>query len=75
MFFSVCGDLQVGLQIFCPNASPKDIAKGRGQTAEGRREKLDGSWFQYLARVLIALATATIHVLPNLSTSLTGLAL
>ncbi len=23
-----------------------------------RREKLDGSWFQYLARVLIALATA-----------------
>jgi hypothetical protein len=34
------------------------IAKGRRQRAEGSREKLDGSWFQYLARVLIALATA-----------------
>ncbi len=28
------------------------------QRAEGRREKIDESWFQYLARVLIALATA-----------------
>jgi len=36
----------------------QDIAKGRGQKAvvrqahqPGRREKIDGSWFQYLARV------------------------
>ncbi len=28
-----------------------NIAKGRGQKAEGRREKIDLSWFQYLARV------------------------
>jgi hypothetical protein len=34
------------------------IAQGRRQKAEGRREKIDGSWFQYLARVLIGLATA-----------------
>jgi hypothetical protein len=32
------------------------IAKGRGQRAEGMH--IDGSWFQDLARVLIALATA-----------------
>jgi len=44
----------------------KDIAKGRGHRAEGfrerqpngRREKIEGLRFQYLARVLIALATA-----------------
>ena len=35
-----------------------DIAKGRGHRAEGRREKIEGLKFQYLARVLIALATA-----------------
>jgi hypothetical protein len=29
--------------------SPEFIAIGRRQRAEGRREKLDGSWFQYLA--------------------------
>ncbi len=34
------------------------IAKGRGHRAEGRREKIDLSWFQDWARVLIALATA-----------------
>jgi hypothetical protein len=43
------------------------IAKGRGhradfgvsaQSNEGRREKIEGLRFQYLARVLIALATA-----------------
>jgi hypothetical protein len=34
------------------------IAKGRGHRAEGRREKIEGLRFQYLARVLIALATA-----------------
>jgi hypothetical protein len=46
--------------------SQKVIAKGRGQKAVraafsagvGRREKIDGSRFQYLARVLITLATA-----------------
>jgi hypothetical protein len=42
-------------------AFPQDIAKGRGQKAEGRREKIDGSWFQYLARVPITLATAINH--------------
>jgi len=40
-----------------------DIAKGRGQRAEGRRENIEGLRFQYLARVLIALATAI--YLPN----------
>jgi hypothetical protein len=38
------------------------IAKGRGHRAEGRREKIEGLRFQYLARVLIALATA---ILPH----------
>jgi transposase len=37
---------------------PVHIAKGRGHRAEGRREKIEGLRFQYLARVLIALATA-----------------
>jgi hypothetical protein len=26
-----------------------NYSKSRGQRAEGRREKVDGSWFQYLA--------------------------
>jgi hypothetical protein len=37
--FGIFNDLEV---IF-------DIAKGRGQRAEGRREKIDCSRFQYLA--------------------------
>jgi hypothetical protein len=36
------------------------IAKGRGHRAQGRREKIEELRFQYLARVLIALATAII---------------
>jgi hypothetical protein len=39
------------------------IAKGRGHRAEGRREKIEGLRFQYLARVLIALATAITQIL------------
>ncbi len=34
------------------------IAEGRRQKAEGRREKIDWSRFQYLARVPITLVTA-----------------
>jgi len=50
-----------------PTSYFQDIAKGTGhrpdfgvsaQSNEGRREKIDGLRFQYLARVLIALATA-----------------
>jgi hypothetical protein len=45
--------------------SIKVIAKGRGQRAEGRREKIEGLRFQYLARVLIALATAICNPSPQ----------
>jgi len=46
------------LFFYFPNPAQLFIAKGRGHRAEGRREKIEGLRFQYLARVLIALATA-----------------
>ena len=45
---------------------------GDAQSNEGRREKIEGLRFQYLARVLIALATA-ILVLSLVSITVQGL--
>src|ERR671933_2365657 len=45
------GLLKRSLHFLLPTGCLLAIAKGRGQRAEGRREKIDLSWFQDWARV------------------------